>query len=91
MKFSEIITLIIASGVGLFILVQIRELRTLPSRRLMLTAYFLLWAAWVVTNLEELFLENILNHVEHLFQSVSSILLMIWVWRVLVRDKGAEL
>lgn len=91
MKFTEVITFIIASGVGLFILGRLRELKELPRRGLMLASYFLLWAAWLATNLEEYYLEDLLNYTEHLFEALSSVLLLLWVWQVMIREKGARL
>jgi len=79
---NELLTLLIAVGVLVFIATGGARIRKLPQWRWCLTAYLVMTVGWTLTVLEGLFWGDTLNLLEHICYTISSITLAIWVGRV---------
>ena len=79
---NEIVMLSIGTGVLIFILSNRARLKHLAACRILITAFCLMLAGWVLTVLEGFFYEWLLNFFEHLCYAVSSILVALWCWKV---------
>jgi hypothetical protein len=79
---NEIVMLSIGVGVLIFILGNRARLKRLATYRILIAAFCLMLVGWIVTVVEGFIWEVILNYIEHACYAVSSILLMIWCWKV---------
>ena len=85
---NEVIMLLMAIGVLIFILVNRRLIMRIRAARVLIAAFCVLLAAYVLTVLEGFFLENLqpwgdlLNFLEHLCYTASSVLIALWCLRV---------
>ena len=81
---NEIVMLSIGMGVLIFILSNRTRLKHLAAYRILIAAFCLMLAGWILTVLEGFFYEWLLNFLEHLCYAASSLLLMVWCWKVFV-------
>jgi len=79
---NEIVMLSLGVGVLIFILGNRSRLKHLAEPKILIAAFCVLLAAWIVTVLEGLFLEKILNYIEHACYAVSAIFVAVWCWKV---------
>jgi len=79
---NEVVMLLLGVGVLTFILGNRSRLKQLTASKILIVAFYLLLAGWVLTVLEGFFWEGILNFVEHLCTAVSSVLVAVWCWKV---------
>ena len=84
MRGNEVIALIVAIGVTLFLLQNRRQLRALPRRWLFYTAFGVAVGGKVLTVAEDYLFGDILNLLEHFCFVGSTILLAVWCWRTFV-------
>lgn len=75
---KEVIMLILGSGVFIFTLVHQVKIQRIPAWRTLISGFYTLLAAWVLTVLEGLFWESALNLLEHLCYALSSTLVAVW-------------
>ncbi len=81
---NEIVMLSIGTGVLLFILSNRARLKYLAAYRILIAAFCVMLAGWILTVLEGFFFEWLLNFLEHLCYAVSSLLVVVWCWKVFV-------
>ena len=79
---NELLTLLIAVGVLIFIVSNGASLRELPRSRFFVSAYAILVAGWTLTVLEGIFWKAQFNFLEHACYATSSVLLALWCWQV---------
>ena len=83
---NEVVMLLLAIGVLIFILVNRRLIMRIRAARVLVAAFCVLLAAYVLTVLEDLKplqpMGNLLNFLEHLCYAVSSVLIALWCIRV---------
>ncbi len=79
---NEIVMLSIGTGVLVFILSNRTRLKHLEAYRILIAAFCLMLAGWILTVLEGFFYEWLLNFLEHLCYAVSSLFVAIWCWKV---------
>jgi hypothetical protein len=89
---NEIIMLVLGLGVLVFVLLNYVHLKRIPWFGILLTAFCLLVAGWVMTVLEGFFPEGLfwnssVNFLEHLFYAVSGIVASVWCWGSLGKAK----
>jgi hypothetical protein len=84
---NEIVMLSLGVAVLIFILSNRKRLKLLASSEILITAFCVLLAGWVLTVLEGLFYEWLLNFFEHLCYAVSAVLVAAWCWKVFVTRK----
>jgi hypothetical protein len=80
---NELFNLVLTFAVLIFLLTQLRGLKRLPKRAILLSAYGVLFAGSVVTVLESVFCPTTLNIVEHACYALSGSLFSLWCWRAL--------
>ncbi len=79
---NEVVMLLMAIGVLIFILVNRRLIMRIRAARVLVAAFCVLLAGYVLTVLEGFFQEDLLNFLEHLCYAASSVLIALWCIRV---------
>jgi len=86
---NEFITLLIGISLLIFIIFNYQKLKTLPAIKILLLGLCVLLVGWFLTILEEFFLEDLLNVLEHICYIFSSIIMAVWFWIVFKQKEGA--
>jgi len=86
---NEVVMLMLGVGVLIFVLESRPRLKQLPASKTLISAFYLLLAAWILTVLEGFFWEVVFNYLEHLCYAISAILVTVWCWRVFLSKKEA--
>jgi len=79
---NETIVLLLGTGVLVFILFNRKGLRKFPEVGIFLVGYGFLFWAWLLTVLEVYLWQDTLNLLEHLSYTASSLMILIWSWKV---------
>ena len=79
---NEVVMLLMAIGVLIFILVNRRLIMRIEAARVLVAALCVLLAGYVFTVLEGFFLGDLLNFLEHLCYAASSVLIALWCMKV---------
>jgi len=87
---NEIAMLLLCSGVFIFIISNRQEYKRIPHWKLILTGFYMFFAAVILTVLEEFIFPVFLNILEHLFYTCSSFVILIWCWMTFRCYKGGE-
>ncbi|MHC4642061.1 MAG: hypothetical protein ACYS32_10485 [Planctomycetota bacterium] len=87
---NEVVMLLLGVGVLIFILGNRPRLKNLPSSSILIAAFCLMLAGWILTVLEGFFFEWLLNFFEHMCCAVSSIFVAVWCWMVFGRKNPDE-
>ena len=82
---NEVLMLLFASGVTVFLIVGRRKIAALPHGMLLAAAFYAGMTGWIMTVAEGFVWPKALNLAEHLSYAVSSALLAAWCWVVLGR------
>ena len=88
---NEIIMVILGGGVFIFTLVYQTRIRRIPAWLTLISGFYILFAAWILTVLEGFFWESRLNYLEHLCYALSSVLMSIWCLRVIFGNKRSSI
>ena len=80
----ELITLLTGIAVLVFMLLRRKELEHIPNGALLLSSFAVLVSGWVFTVLEGFTLPTLLNLLEHICYSASTVLLAVWAWKTFV-------
>ena len=88
---NEIIMVVLGAGVFIFTLVYQTRIRRIPAWLTLISGFYILLMAWILTVLEGFFWENPLNYLEHLCYALSSTLMCIWCFRVIFGNKGRSI
>jgi hypothetical protein len=78
-KPDEAVILITGLAVFFFFLSKLEKLKAVPYLGLFFAAYVVLLAGWVLTILEDLFLRETMNLLEHAAYAGSTVLLLLWI------------
>jgi hypothetical protein len=81
LKENELVMLILGLGVIFLIFMNMDHVRKIRFWKTLVFSYFILIGGWLFTVLEGLFLENLLNLLEHACYLLSAIFMSIWAWR----------
>ena len=87
---NEIITLLLGIGVMIFILANKQKVKRIPAAKILIAGFYVLLAGWVLTILEGLFWRELLNVLEHICYTASSILMAVWCWKIFKNTKEVE-
>ena len=87
---NEIITLLLGIGVMIFILANNRKVKRIPVAIILIAGFYVLLAGWVLTILEGLFWKDLLNVLEHICYTSSSILMAVWCWKIFAYKKDPK-
>ena len=87
---NEIIMCVLGLGILTYTLVNKSLFKRIPSSKILLVAFCTVAVGWVLTVLEGFFWYSILNFIEHMCYAASSILTVIWCWKVFPGAKEAE-
>ncbi len=84
---NEIVMLIL--GIGVFLLtLKIRDnIKRIPHWRLIITGFYFLFIAWIMTVAEGLIWGDILNFLEHFCYFGSGTALAAWCWKMNFLEK----
>lgn len=86
---NELIIFLLGMGVLTFILANRWRIPRFPAWRVLVASFCVLLLGWLLTILEGIFWENLLNFMEHLSYALSSSLIALWCWRVFQKGKEA--
>lgn len=75
---NEVVMLLLCVGVFIFVISKHRECKRIPHWELILTAFYIFFAAVILTVAEGFFRPVLLNILEHLFYTCSSFIMLIW-------------
>lgn len=78
---NEVVMLILGVGVLFFIIMNTSRLTNVYSWKLLIAGYCVLLSGWIFTVLEEFFIGQFLNYLEHTSYLASSILLLVWCYK----------
>lgn len=87
---NEVLTLILAIGVLLFVLVGKRGLQFPQRPVLLLAAFVAACGGWLFTVLEGFIAADACNVLEHACYAASSIVFVVWIWLVFGRTPQLE-
>ena len=87
---NEIIMLLLGVGCMIFIWANKQEVKRIPVSKTLTAGFYVLLAGYVLTILEGLFWEDLLNILEHICYATSSILMAVWCWKILPSKKDAQ-
>ena len=79
---NEVVMLSLGVGVSIFILGNRDRLKHLTAYRILIAAFCLMLAGWVLTVIEGFFCEWLLNFFEHLCYAVSSVFVVVWCRKI---------
>jgi ABC-type amino acid transport substrate-binding protein len=86
MQESEIVLLLLGMVVVLFVAMNRSRLQRIPSSNIIIAAFGVLFAGWVLTNIEGLAWEDALNAVQHACYAGGALLVALWCWEVFGRE-----
>lgn len=78
----EIIVLILGFTALVVILLNWEKLQQLPSQKILIAAFLMFLASWILTNVEALLWRDALNILEHISQATGGIMIAFWSWEV---------
>ena len=84
---KEIIMLLLGGGVFIFTLFYQTSIKRIRAWLTLISGFYILLLAWILTVLEGFFWETPLNYLEHLCYALSSTLISIWCVRVIFGNK----
>jgi hypothetical protein len=87
---DELITLIVACFVLLFIFLKRSELKNIPHFRILAVSYGILFMGWTVTILEGFFLEKAMNVLEHFCYMANIAVLTFWCYKFFYPKRKKE-
>ena len=79
---NEIVMLLLGVGVLILLLANRIRLKRVPASKILIAGFYILLAGWAMTVLEGFFWEDLLNYLEHICYAASSLLVVIWCWKV---------
>lgn len=88
---NEILVILLASCVLMFVFSYRRQLLLLPAHKLLIASFLCAWVAWIATVVEHLALPKIFNIIEHVGYCLNGALLLTWCWLVMRnKDKSIQ-
>lgn len=87
---NEIIMLLLGISCTIFILVNKQKVKRIPAAKILVAGFYVLLAGWVLSILEGLFWKDLLNVLEHICYTASSILMAVWCWKIFAYKKDAK-
>lgn len=85
---NEVVMLLLCVGVFIFVISKRHECKRIPHSELILTAFYIFFAAVILTVAEGFFSPVLLNILEHLFYTCSSFIMLIWCGMTFRGNKG---
>jgi hypothetical protein len=79
---NEIIMLLLGIGCLIFIWVNKQKVKRIPIAKPLIAGFYVLLAGYLLTFLEGLFWNDLLNVLEHICYTASSILMAVWCWKI---------
>ena len=84
---NELVMLLLCLGVVIFTVLNGKKLKKFLKWKLLFTAFLFFSAACLFTILEEFVMNSLFNYMEHICYAVSAILLTVWCYTALIREK----
>jgi hypothetical protein len=79
---NEIIMNLLGIGCLIFIWVNKQKVKRIPVAKPLIAGFYVLLAGYLLTFLEGLFWNDLLNVLEHICYTASSILMAVWCWKI---------
>ena len=74
--------LLLGIGCLIFIWVNKQKVKRIPVAKPLIAGFYVLLAGYLLTFLEGLFWNDLLNVLEHICYTASSILMAVWCWKI---------
>ena len=87
---NEMVTLLLGIGCMFFILINKQKVKSIPVEKILIAGFYVLLAGYVLTVLEGFFWKDLLNVLEHICYTTSSLLMAVWCWKIFAYKKDAE-
>lgn len=87
---NEIVSLLLGIGCFAFILTNRSKIKQIPESKTLVASFYILIAGNVLTVLEGLLWNDLLNLLEHIAYALSSVLLTVWCWKIFTRKADAK-
>jgi len=87
-EINEIIMLLFGGGLILFIQLNLHYLKRIPQINILISSFYVLFAAFVFTILEGFFLDSFFNLLEHICYVLSPFTLLTWCYLVFIRKEA---
>ncbi|MBN1413760.1 MAG: hypothetical protein JW973_01565 [Bacteroidales bacterium] len=84
---NELVMLILGIGVLVFTFIFKEKIRRIFGWKNLLAGFYILLLAWVFTIAEGFLWNSFMNVLEHIFYSISTIVLAIWCFRLSIGNK----
>jgi hypothetical protein len=85
---NEIIMLLLGVGCMIFIFLNKQKVKRIPVWRPLFAGFCVVFAGYVFTIIEGFLWSDLLNFLEHICYTASSILLAVWCWKIFSHRKG---
>lgn len=79
---NEIMTLLFGLGTLVFVVANIKRLRSFPHGGLFLTAFCMVLPGWMATLFDQLFWGELFNAIEHVSYAAAMTLFALWTYLV---------
>ncbi len=89
-KENEMIMLLLGVGILVLIWVNHDRLKRIPESKILISSFCFLLAGWAMTVLEDFFFGRAVNYLEHICYTLSSVLMLIWSWRLFGKKQESE-
>jgi hypothetical protein len=87
---NEIVMLLLGGGVLIFTINKRVLFKRLPEWKILTTAFYVLFWGWMMTVIEDFLWYELLNLLEHICYATSSVLMVVWCWKVFGLKKAAK-
>ncbi|MBN1764615.1 MAG: hypothetical protein JW860_05105 [Sedimentisphaerales bacterium] len=77
---NEAIVFFLGLCVFFFYILNHKKLKLIQSGKIFIACYGFILMAWLLTNLESFWIPEVMNHLEHLCYTASSVLLLLATW-----------
>jgi len=87
---NEIVMLFLGIGGLVFLWRNRKGFNRLPSKKILLIAFHILFLGWLMTVLEGFFWSNFLNYIEHTCYAASAICIAFWTFTIFKQEGKSD-
>jgi len=87
---NEVMVLLLGAAVLVFIVKSRYPLKRLPASMIIVAAFYVLLAGWILTVAEGFLWKGPLNLLEHICYAANSLLLCVWCWKATGKEEGRQ-
>ena len=87
---NEIVMLCLGIGGLIFLWRNWQQFNRLPSRKILIASFFILFCGWFMTVLEGFFWSDFINYIEHICYAISAISLAFWTFTIFKQEEKSK-